>query len=69
MSATARQAEGVATLERRVRELDESSARVSGSAANIDMWLWGRAPKDVLAIEGNTSAVDQLRSVAEDSTS
>jgi uncharacterized protein (TIGR03083 family) len=52
-----------------MRELDDSSARVSGSAANIDMWLWGRAPKDVLAIEGNISAVVQLRSVAEDSTS
>lgn len=61
--------EELSTMVEPMRALNGSSARVTGSAADIDLWLWGRAPLDQLAVEGEVGAARQLRTVAAASTS
>ncbi|MBO3101802.1 maleylpyruvate isomerase N-terminal domain-containing protein [Cellulomonas fengjieae] len=49
-------------------EDDDVAATVSGAAWDLGRWLWGRATRDALALEGDAAAVDRLRSVIVDST-
>jgi uncharacterized protein (TIGR03083 family) len=39
-------------------------AMISAPAWDLDLWAWGRAPADVLSVEGDTSVVDLVRAVA-----
>ncbi len=52
--------------------IDETDAAVTASIAGpagvLDSWLWGRAARDGLTIEGDASLADLVRSVAADST-
>ncbi|MGM1057854.1 maleylpyruvate isomerase family mycothiol-dependent enzyme [Saccharothrix sp. Mg75] len=36
-------------------------AVVSGSASDVDLWLWGRCPESSLSVEGDVAAVRALR--------
>ena len=47
---------------------DEPEAEVSGSAADMDLWLWGRASLDRLSVSGDAALIDRLRIVAAEST-
>ena len=49
--------------------MTDRSAVVHGTAGDIDMWLWGRAPIDQLDIRGHMGAAEALRSVAAETTS
>lgn len=49
-------------------EIDERTARVLGSAATLDLWLWGRASLSELTVEGHGAAAERLRELAADST-
>jgi uncharacterized protein (TIGR03083 family) len=43
-------------------------AAVSGRAADLDLWLWGRGSLQPLTIEGNESVVHRLRTIMAEST-
>lgn len=45
-------------------EVAGPSAVAQGSASDLDLFLWGRSPGDRLAVEGDTSLLDALRSIA-----
>ncbi|WP_306749085.1 hypothetical protein [Saccharothrix yanglingensis] len=36
-------------------------AVVSGSASDVDLWLWGRGDESALSVEGDVAAVRALR--------
>lgn len=44
------------------------TARLTGSASDLDGWLWGRIPLDRLGVEGSESAVASLRATIADAT-
>jgi hypothetical protein len=39
-----------------------------GSAVDVDLWLWGRAPLDMLAVEGDPDMAHWLREMAAEDT-
>jgi len=41
---------------------------LSGTASNLDLWAWGRAPIEALEIEGGAGLVNRVRKVAADAT-
>ena len=41
---------------------------IRGSAADVDLWLWGRGPIDPLTIEGDAGQADRLRTMAAEDT-
>jgi hypothetical protein len=43
-------------------------AEISGSAANLDRWLWGRGDLAALAIQGEAGVAERVRSVVAEST-
>jgi uncharacterized protein (TIGR03083 family) len=47
-----------------VDEVDDPSTRITGSAADLDLWLWGRIDLRVDAVDGDGSLVGYLRSLA-----
>jgi uncharacterized protein (TIGR03083 family) len=49
-------------------EDDDVSATVSGSAWDLDLWLWGRGAPDALALDGDPAAVERLRAIVVEST-
>ena len=49
-------------------ELSEWDCEVSGAAAALDLWLWGRGPSTVLEISGDESLAERLREVAANAT-
>lgn len=46
-----------------------STLRLSGAAADLDRWLWGRGAVDGLAVDGDASLVGRLRAIAAEDTS
>ena len=44
--------------------VDEPTTVMRGHASDLDLFLWGRGPKDALSVEGEASLVDTLRSIA-----
>ncbi len=53
---------------RLIDPVDEPTVRLRGSAADLDLWLWGRGPLDPIAVMGDPAIADQLRATAADST-
>jgi uncharacterized protein (TIGR03083 family) len=51
-----------------VKDADEPGAVVAGAAADLDLWLWGRAELPDESVEGDQSLVDLVRSVAAEAT-
>ncbi|MET0788535.1 MAG: maleylpyruvate isomerase family mycothiol-dependent enzyme [Cellulomonas sp.] len=49
-------------------EDEDVSATVSGSAWDLDLWLWGRGPVDALERDGDPAAIERLRAVVTEST-
>ena len=49
-------------------EDEDVTAAVSGSAWDLDLWLWGRGGADALTMDGDRAAVDRLRAIIVDST-
>ncbi|MFC4616288.1 maleylpyruvate isomerase family mycothiol-dependent enzyme [Cellulomonas algicola] len=45
-----------------------STATLTGSAWDLDLWLWGRGPLDALAVEGERAVVDRFREVLVESS-
>ncbi|WP_265520756.1 maleylpyruvate isomerase family mycothiol-dependent enzyme [Oerskovia flava] len=41
-----------------------TTAQVVGPAWDVDLWLWGRGPREPLTVHGDATLVDRLRSVA-----
>ncbi len=41
---------------------------ISGDAAAMDLWLWGRGPIDKLTVEGDSALADTLRQAAKEAT-
>ena len=41
---------------------------VEGTAAALDLWLWGRGPLEQLTVSGDRSLPGRLRSLAADAT-
>jgi uncharacterized protein (TIGR03083 family) len=46
----------------------EPKMHLRGSAADLDLWLWGRATADALQVHGDDSLVARLRTLAAEST-
>lgn len=46
----------------------EMSASVSGDAAAVDLWLWGRGPLGDLTVEGDPGVAATLREAAKEAT-
>jgi uncharacterized protein (TIGR03083 family) len=44
------------------------AATVSGTAWDLELWLWGRAGADALECDGDRAAIDRLRAVIVEST-
>ncbi len=44
------------------------TASISGDAAAVDLWLWGRGPLEDLTVEGDTALAATLREAAKEST-
>jgi uncharacterized protein (TIGR03083 family) len=42
----------------------EPTATVRGSAADLDLWLWGRAPLDPITVVGDRTVADHIRAAA-----
>jgi uncharacterized protein (TIGR03083 family) len=40
---------------------DGASATVDGDPSNVDLWLWGRAPRETLTVSGESDDVELLR--------
>lgn len=49
-------------------EDDDVTATVSGTAWDLELWLWGRGTVDALRRDGDPAAVDRLRKVIAEST-
>ncbi len=49
-------------------EDEDVSATVSGSAWDLELWLWGRGGGEALTRDGDPGAIDRLRRVVVDST-
>lgn len=45
-----------------------NDTRIVGSAANLNLWLWGRTGPDSFEVVGDPTAVAQLRATAADAT-
>lgn len=48
---------------------DAPDVVISGTALDLDLWLWGRAGTDTLTITGDTAVATRLRALAADSLS
>jgi len=63
---------GITYTDEPTLELVESDAEfqtvVSGSAAALDRWLWGRASLGALTIQGDRSLAAEVRSIAREAT-
>ena len=46
----------------------EPGAVISAPAIELDLWLWGRRPDEVVTVTGDVSLSRRLREVAQDST-
>jgi uncharacterized protein (TIGR03083 family) len=46
-----------------VDPVDEPMVEVIGSAADLDLWLWGRGPIERLRIAGDAAVADRLRAL------
>jgi uncharacterized protein (TIGR03083 family) len=44
--------------------IQAATATLSGTASDLDLFLWGRAPKERLSIAGDETLVDKLREIA-----
>ena len=49
-------------------EDDDVTATVSGSAWDLELWLWGRGPRTGWTLEGTRRRSDRLRTVIVEST-
>ncbi len=48
-------------------DISAPDVTISGTAADLDLWLWGRIPLDRLAVSGDAEIAEKLRSIcAED---
>jgi uncharacterized protein (TIGR03083 family) len=51
-----------------VEDVDNPATILGGAAGDLDLFLWGRGPKDHLTTEGDPSLIDSLRAIAADAT-
>jgi len=49
-------------------EDEDVAATISGSAWDLDLWLWGRSTGDALVREGDVAAFDRLRAIVAESS-
>ena len=49
-------------------EVGRPTTAVSGTASDLDLFLWGRGPKENLSVSGDPSLVDTLRQIAAEAT-
>ena len=49
-------------------EDEDVTATVSGSAWDLELWLWGRGGTDALQRDGDPAAIERLRAVIVEST-
>jgi uncharacterized protein (TIGR03083 family) len=49
-------------------EVARSTAVLHGTATDLDLFLWGRGPREPLATDGNLAMVEKIRAIAADST-
>ena len=47
---------------------DEPRTAITADASDLDLWSWGRATADVLAVEGDPTLVEMIRSLAAEAT-
>ena len=52
----------------RVDQIDTPGAVIRGTAADLDLWLWGRTGLDALEVTGDESLATKLREVAAEAT-
>lgn len=52
----------------RLAEYGTPDATVRGNASDLDLWLWGRGPLEVLEVDGDRAAVEDLRAAIADGT-
>jgi MDMPI C-terminal domain len=38
-----------------------AAATVSGDPVSMNLWLWGRGPRDSLTVDGDPASLDHLR--------
>ncbi|YAL82160.1 maleylpyruvate isomerase N-terminal domain-containing protein [Dermacoccaceae bacterium W4C1] len=48
---------------------EKAAAHLSGTALDLDLWLWGRGDESTLRISGDPAAVDHVRAVVADGVS
>lgn len=46
----------------------DPTAVLRGTSPDLDLWLWGRGPSEALAVVGDGTVVDRLRTLAAEST-
>ena len=49
-------------------EVAKPAAVLHGTATDLDLFLWGRGPREPLAMDGNLALVEKVRAIAADST-
>jgi uncharacterized protein (TIGR03083 family) len=49
-------------------EAAKPTAVLRGTAGDLDLFLWGRGPREALMTEGDLALIDKLRAIAADST-
>jgi uncharacterized protein (TIGR03083 family) len=49
-------------------DVKKPTAVLRGAASGLDLFIWGRGPREALATEGDLALVEVLRSIAADST-
>jgi uncharacterized protein (TIGR03083 family) len=49
-------------------EIEAATTTLSGPASDLDLFLWGRGPKERLSIHGEAALVDRLRGIAREAT-
>ncbi len=50
-----------------VESISEPETNIAGTSADLDLWLWGRAPIDRLTVTGHRAPADKLREICADS--
>jgi uncharacterized protein (TIGR03083 family) len=52
----------------RLTEVARPTTEIRGTAADLDLWLWGRGSLDTLSVEGDRDVARHLRAAAADGT-
>jgi uncharacterized protein (TIGR03083 family) len=49
-------------------DANEPTTTIRGTASELDLFLWGRGPRERLSVDGDASLVDRLREIAAEAT-